>query len=139
MSAAKTRQTDEKVYSFLDGVEPESKRKDCQNLLGMMEEITQLEPTMWGENIVGFGKHVHSKNGTELPLVGFAPRKKAITIYVMPGTARFKSQLNDLGPHTTSKVCVYIKKLEDVDQIVLRKLIQDSAEITKTIDLSTAD
>ena len=38
----------------------------------------------------------------------------------------FKKELEKLGKHKSSKVCLYINKLSDVDEKVLRKIIRNS-------------
>ena len=129
MSELKTQKTDASVTDFLNAVEQEGKRKDSFALLEMMREITGQEPAMWGPSIVGFGaykyKYASGREG-EWPVVGFSPRKRTLTLYIMPGFARYEALLADLGKYKTGKSCLYINKLEDVDQGTLRELIGQS-------------
>jgi hypothetical protein len=41
----------------------------------------------------------------------------------MPGFSRYASLMKKLGKHKTGKSCLYLKRLSDVDQGVLRQLI----------------
>ena len=57
MSELKTKPTAQDVREFLNGVEPEEKRRDGFALLAMMERITGERAVMWGSSIVGFGSY----------------------------------------------------------------------------------
>ena len=125
----KTRPTDDDVEAFLQSV-PEPAQSDCRVLAAMMRDATGADPVMWGSSIVGFGKvHYQYASGREGDWfrVGFSPRKRALTIYLMDGVDRHADQLERLGPHTTGKGCLYIKRLDDVDADVLAELVGDSA------------
>ena len=92
-----------------------------------MVEVTGEQPTMWGGSIVGFGTyHYRYASGREGdgPAVGFSPRKQALTIYVSEGFEAYDDLLARLGPHSTGKSCLYIKRLADVDEDVLRSLVE---------------
>jgi hypothetical protein len=125
----KTQPTKSSVPAFLAGIENPEKRKDCQHLCKIMEEITGAKPVMWGESIVGFGSyHYTYKSGREGDwfLTGFSPRKQNLTIYIMNGFDHYEDYLEKLGKVKTSVSCLYIKKLSDVDKNVLHNLIADS-------------
>ena len=128
MAENKTKQNDQSVTAFLDSIENNTKRTDSYELLKMMQTITKKEPKMWGDTIVGFGsyhyKYASGREGDMLR-VGFSPRKNALTLYVM-NTAIHEELLEQLGKHKTSKACLYIKKLADVDKKVLKKIIKTS-------------
>jgi Domain of unknown function (DU1801) len=129
MAEPKTRPTTESVEKFLNGIADEQRRKDCFRVLDIMKSVTKTEPAMWGTSIVGFGRHQYKyESGTkgEWPLVGFAARKSDLTLYLMSGFGRYSELLNKLGKHKTGKGCLYIKKLDDVDQSTLRTLIKQS-------------
>lgn len=131
MSDAKTKINDASVEDFLNAVDHPVKRVDSFVLLEMMSEITGIAPKMWGESIVGFDTyHYVYASGREgdWPIVGFSPRKQNISLYIMPGFADFKPLLEKLGKHKTSKACLYINKLADVDLDILKKIIQKSVE-----------
>lgn len=117
------------VEGFLNGIADEQKRQDCFRLLDIMKAETKAEPTMWGTGIVGFGRYNYKyESGTkgEWFLVGFAPRKSDLTLYIMSGLERYPAQLKKLGKHKTGKSCLYIKTLADVDLPTLKQLIKQS-------------
>ena len=131
MSENKTRPTDQKVMEFLNSVEHKTRRADGLTLLKMMEEITGEDAVMWGSSIVGFGSyHYKYESGREgdMPLVGFSPRKQNLTLYIMAGFKRYEELLAKLGKHKTGKSCLYLNKLADVDQKVLREMVAASVE-----------
>lgn len=132
MKKNKTQKTREKVEWFLSAIEEEQKREDCMLLLSIMQEITQATPHMWGTSIVGFGEyHYKYKSGREGDwfLVGFSPRKQALTLYLMCDLSHDGLDFNGLGKYKKGKGCLYIKRLSDVDINVLKRIIQDSIRI----------
>ena len=134
MSENKTRPTDQSVLDFLNSVENKTRREDGLAMLEMMEEITGQEAVLWGSSIVGFGSyHYVYESGREgdMPLAGFSPRKQSMTVYIMPGFDEYDEQLAELGKHKIGKACLYINKLADVDEEVLRRLIASSYEHMK--------
>ena len=133
MAELKTKLNDASVEDFLNKVEDEQKRKDSFEIIKMMQQATQEEPKMWGPAIIGFGSyHYKYESGREgdMPIIGFSPRKQNLTLYVGLGGDSENPLLKKLGKHTTGKVCLYIKKLADVDRTVLQKLINESAKKT---------
>jgi len=138
MSENKTRPTDESVVAFLNSVEHKTRREDAFTLLEMMREITGEEAVLWGSSIVGFGSyHYKYDSGREgdMPLVGFSPRKQSTTVYIMPGFDDYDALLDNLGKHKIGKSCLYMNKLADVDETVLRRLIRRSYEHMKASNL----
>lgn len=131
MAELKTQPTDESVVAFLNGVSNKKRREDSFKVLALMGEITGEEPIMWGSSIIGFGcyqyKYASGRAG-EWFVTGFAPRKQALTLYIMSGFSEYDELLGKLGKHTTGKACLYIKKIEDVDIDVLRELIEKSVD-----------
>ncbi len=131
MAELKTRLNDGNVQAFLNSVEDETKRNDSFTLLELMKQLTGETPKMWGNSIVGFGSyHYVYDSGREGDWfkVGFSPRKQNLTIYIMSGFARYEELLQKLGKHKTGKSCLYIKRLDDVDQPVLEELVTSSVE-----------
>jgi hypothetical protein len=129
MTENKTRPTDQDVPTFLKSVGHKTRREDGFALLEMMKEITGEEAVMWGSSIVGFGSyHYRYESGREgdMPLIGFSPRKQSMTLYIMPGFDDYEDLLSELGKHRLGKACLYVNKLADVDEEVLRTLIQRS-------------
>jgi hypothetical protein len=129
VSELKTKQNDASVSDFLESIANQQTRKDCQTIIQIMQQASNAEPKMWGSNIVGFGtyhyKYASGHEGDALR-IGFSPRKQNITLYINGGFEKQQDLLAQLGKHTTAKVCLYIKKLVDVDLQVLEKLIQAS-------------
>ncbi len=135
----KTKKNDSSVADFIATVEPEEKRQDCEHLLSMMSEITGEEGAMWGDSIVGFGKYKYtyaSGHSGEMLLTGFSPRKRNLTIYIMPGFDRYDELMAKLGKHKTGKSCLYINRLSDVDIKVLRELVSESVVVMRESDQS---
>ena len=131
MSELKTKVNEADVKAYLEGIQPETKRSDCFAILKIMEEETGEEAKMWGSTIVGFGSyHYKGKSGREGDwfLTGFAPRKQSLTLYIMAGFDKYDGLMKNLGNYTTGKGCLYVKRLEDVDEKKLRKLIKQSAQ-----------
>jgi hypothetical protein len=127
MAELKTLENDASVEAFIASVENEQRQKDGFELLEMFKKATGQTPRMWGTAIVGFGKyHYKSERSSQegdWPLVGFSPRKQNLTLYVMPSTGNLDGLLEKLGKHKTSKGCLYINKLADVNIEVLSKII----------------
>jgi uncharacterized protein YdhG (YjbR/CyaY superfamily) len=130
----KTKRNKGDVQAYLNSVENEGKRQDSFTIMELMKEITGEEPEMWGDSIVGYGtyhyKYASGREGDWF-LTGFAPRKQNLTLYIMAGFDQYDTLLGDLGKYKTGKSCLYINKLEDVDQDVLRELVRQSVEHMK--------
>src|SRR5687768_195770 len=130
MSTLKTLPNDADVEKFISSVDGDVKKSDSFTLLEMFEKITGERPKMWGTSIIGFGQyHYKSERSSQegdWPLIGFSPRKQNLTLYIMPGFDSYQDLLKDLGKHKTSKGCLYINKLSDVDQNILKQLIKHS-------------
>lgn len=125
---AKTKPNAGSVDAFLSAQDP-ARRADCDTLVELMQEATGCGPVLWGPSIVGFDTYTYRyESGREgdWPIVGFSPRKQALTLYVMPGFDAYESLLTRLGKHTTGKSCLYVKRLSDVDMDVLRQLVDAS-------------
>jgi hypothetical protein len=132
----KTQRNDASVEDFLRGVSSDKRREDSFTILELMRDITGEDPAMWGTSIVGFGsyryKYASGREG-EWPLVGFSPRKRNLTLYIMSGFDEYDALLADLGKYRTGKSCLYINKLEDVDLSILRELVKQSvAHVVET-------
>lgn len=135
----KTTENDNSVTDFLDSVTGKSRRADCCKLIELFSEETGFYPKMWGPAIIGFGSvHYKYASGREgdMPLTAFSPRKQAITLYFESDYEGREALLARLGKHTTAKVCVYIKKLDDIDLEILKKMIAASTAKTRMQYLS---
>lgn len=131
MAKNKTIKTNANVEEFIASfAETEQKRKDAFTLLKMMGDTTGFEPKMWGPSMIGFGQyHYKSERSTQEGdwfLVGFSPRKAAISLYVYSGCAGQDELLNDLGKFKMGKSCIYVNKLSDIDLDTLKKLIHST-------------
>jgi hypothetical protein len=129
MAELKTKQTNESVKDFLNKVADEERRADCFAIAKLMEEVTGEKPKMWGPSIVGFGSyHYKYASGREgdWPITGFSPRKKDLTLYIMMGFDKHRDLMEKLGKHSSSKSCLYVKRLADIHVPTLKKLIKTS-------------
>lgn len=123
--------TGQDVLEHLAAVTPARRRDDALVVLDLMREITGRKAEMWSSGIVGFGTcRYRYPTGTEglSGILGFAPRKASLTVYVFEGFDAHREALAQLGPHTTSVSCLYIKDLSKVDLDVLRGILQSSYE-----------
>ena len=133
MAELKTKKTDASVKDFINAfADTEQKKKDSFELLKIMQDFTGYEPKMWGGSIIGFGmyhyKSDRSSQQGDWPLVGFSPRKAAISLYVYTGSAQHEHLLNDLGKFKMGKACIYVKKLSDINQDALRKIMKPTID-----------
>lgn len=132
MAELKTKQTDQSVEDFLDGIPDDKKREDSYKILKLMKNATGKEPKMWGDSIIGFGSyHYCYESGREGDwfLTGFSPRKQNLTLYIMAGFTQYDALLQKLGKFSTGKACLYIKKIEDIDMPTLEELVRQSADL----------
>ncbi|WP_155590867.1 DUF1801 domain-containing protein [Lysinibacillus cavernae] len=134
MYELKTKETDASVIEFIENVDHPKKREDAYRLLDIFTEVTGHDAKMWGPSIIGFGKyHYKYKTGHEgdAPLAGYSPRKAKISLYLAPDDSERAQLLQQFGKHTTSKACIYINKLADVDEAILKDLIQQSLDFVQ--------
>ena len=129
MAELKTKLNDASVEDFLHSIEDEKKRADSFELLKLMKKITKEKPKMWGASIIGFGTYHYKSPSTgregDWFKTGFSPRKANLTIYIIAGFKSYSDILEGLGKHKTSSgSCLLINKLEDVDQKLLKQLIE---------------
>ena len=137
MSTIKTKQTDADVHEFIRTfAQTEQRRQDGFALLELMREATGYEPKMWGPSIIGFGSYHYrserSRQEGDWPLVGFSPRKAAISLYVFTGNPKHEYLLENLGKFKRGKACLYANKLADINLDELKKLIVATVEYMRT-------
>ncbi len=126
MGEQKTKPHEGSVRTFLESVEPARRRHDGLRLYEVMCDVTGENGTMWGPSIVGFGtRHYRYASGREgdWMRVGFSPRKAQLSLYGLKDTTEGAAILPDLGTYTEGAGCVYVKRLEDIDETILRNLI----------------
>jgi len=125
----KTVETPGNVTDFINLIENEAKRNDSFKIVEIFRKQTGLEPKMWGSSIIGFGTyHYKYDSGREgdAPLVAFSPRKNAFSIYLSSTFDRRQELLEKFGKHKTSKACIYVNKLSDIDVNVFKEMIMAS-------------
>lgn len=106
MAENKTRQTGASVADYLAAIEDPQRRKDCEALARVMQKATGEKPAMWGPGI-------------------------AISVYVSPDFVERELLLAKLGPHTSGKSCLSVKRFAEIDKAVLEKLVKASAASTR--------
>ena len=129
MAENRTKPTDADVDAFIDAVDNDRRREEARTVLALMREVTGEEPAMWGPSMVGFGSvHYRYDSGREGDMfaAGFSPRKTALTVYLTDGFDGRDELLERLGPHTTGKACLYLKRLDAVDLDILHALVESS-------------
>jgi len=137
--ANKTQPSDASVAAFVAGITDERRRADSERLIAVMSEVTGEPATLWGPSIIGFGSyHYRYASGREgdAPLVGFSPRKTALTLYASADEDVRAVLLARLGPHKVGKSCVYVKRLADVDEQALADLIRAGVDFTRAQDVA---
>jgi hypothetical protein len=136
MAEIKTKPTGESVDDFLDAVDHPVRRSDGKAVRELMERITGEPAVMWGPSIIGFGKyHYRYLTGHEADMcrIGFSPRKANLVLY-LGGFPRYEELLAKLGKHKSSKACLYVNKLADVDLLVLEEIVRETWAASKDID-----
>ena len=137
MAELKTKQNDADVQEFIHSfADTEQKKKDSLEILKLMQDCTGYEPKMWGNSIIGFGsyhyKSERSRQEGDWPLVGFSPRKTAISLYVYSGCSGQEDLLKELGKFKMGKACIYVKKLSDIHQETLKKMIKSTIDFLQS-------
>jgi len=135
MAKNKTAATNKNVIDFItEFAENEQRQKDSYELLELMQKVSGHKAKMWGPSIIGFGSyHYKYASGHEgdAPLVGFSPRKAAISLYVFTGLDEHKHLLGELGKFKMGKACIYVKKLSDIDRKKLTAVIKETMKYLK--------
>jgi hypothetical protein len=130
MAAAdnKTKPAIVSPHAFISALDDGRRKREAERLLPWFETVTGLKGRMWGPSMIGFGRyHYKYDSGREgdFMMTGFAPRKAAMTLYIMPGYRDMSETLARLGPHRIGKSCLYINRLESVDMDVLAEIVTD--------------
>ncbi len=134
MSENKTRPHNASVAEFLKRIDDKQKRADAKRVAAMMRRATGKRAKMWGSSIVGYGQyHYTYASGREgdAMLTGYSPRKQALTVYIMPGFKMFAAEMKKLGKCKTGKSCLYIRRLADIDEKVLERIIRKSVQVMR--------
>lgn len=120
MAEPKTKPTDLPVADFIAAVDHPRRRADAEMVRTLFAEVTGEAPVMWGASIVGYGSY-RGPTG-DWPLIAFSPRKAHLVLYVMGDFAARAELISRLGKYKTKGGCIYITRLDDVNQGVLREL-----------------
>ena len=131
---AKSAKTNLSVKDVMAALDDEQTISDSRTLIELMGRISGSQPKVWNVGTIGFDAyHYQYEGGREGDghAMGFYPRKGKITVYLMDGTARHAKLLKRLGKHTTSRVCVYIKRLGDIELPILEKILEQSYQYLK--------
>ncbi|HRP55625.1 DUF1801 domain-containing protein [Agriterribacter sp.] len=131
---AKTIETANGVSDFIDTIGDEQRKKDALAIIKIMREQSGFEAKMWGAAIIGFGSyHYKYESGHEgdAPLVAFSPRKNEFSLYLTSAFDGREDLLKQFGKYKTGKACIYVKKLEDINIGILKKMITGSVKFLK--------
>ena len=131
---AKTTENTVNVKDFIKKIPEAQRQKDALTIVDMMEKQSGFAAKMWGPVIIGFGSyHYVYESGHEgdAPLVGFSPRKTEFALYLSSAFDKREELLHQFGKHKTAKACIYIKKIEDINVDVLKKMIAASLKYYK--------
>jgi len=135
MAVNKTSYTEKDVNDFIQEISDVQKREDSIRLIHLMHSVSNEAPKMFGGSIIGFGQyHYIYASGHEgyAPLIGFSPRKAAISLYVYTGLDEHRLLVEKLGKFKQGKACIYIKKLTDINTDHLTTLMQETIQFLST-------
>lgn len=124
----KTTETNNSVNDFIEAIDDEQMRADCQKLDVLFQKITGEKGKMWGSSIVGYGKYSYTRSDNkfyEFMATGFSPRKANLTIYNLPGYDPGSEIMQNLGKYKLGKSCLYVKRLADIQIDLLEKILTD--------------
>ncbi|MEI2274858.1 DUF1801 domain-containing protein [Sphingobacterium sp. ML3W] len=142
MAANKTSYIEKSVDDFILDIPDSQKREDSIQLVQLMQSVSKEAPKMFGESIIGFGQYYYKyASGHEgyAPLIGFSPRKAAISLYVYTGLEEHRALVEQLGKYKIGKACIYIKKLSDINTENLTILMQETIQFITTKYTRTKD
>lgn len=132
----KTKATDATVAGYIASLPEARRREEAPVIDAIHRRVTGLEPRMWGPSIIGYGSYYYrydSGHSGTMCRAGFSPRKAAITLYVMMDYGDRQAEAGalfaQLGKHKTSKACLYVSKLADVDLEVLERIVALSWDV----------
>lgn len=130
MAELKTKKTKASPLAFVKTITDPERQRDARVLVRLFAEETGQKPTMWGTAIIGYGLYHYeserSRQQGDWPLAGFSPRKQYLALYLYAAGKHFPELLKQLGPHSTSVGCLYIKRLSETNLSVLRRLVRSA-------------
>ena len=131
---AKTTENNNSVPDFIKTIPDKQRQKDALAITKIMKEQSGFPAKMWGPAIIGFGSyHYVYESGHEgdAPMLGFSPRKTEFALYFGFEPGAKEKLLKQFGKHKASKACIYIKKLEDINVEILKKMSAHSVKAVK--------
>lgn len=135
MTENKTKATEASVADYIAARASDEQKADSKALLALFKKITKQPPKMWGPSIIGYGSYRYtyeSGRTGEMCLAGFAIRGREFVVYLSVEGAEQRTRLSKLGKHKMGKACLYFKRLADLDQTVLEKLVAGSIAEVKS-------
>ncbi|MEO1788459.1 MAG: DUF1801 domain-containing protein [Pseudomonadota bacterium] len=115
------------VQAQIAAIEDPRRKAEAEQLDQIFREVTGYRPKLWSGRMVGYGQYDYTydsgHSGTSLA-TGFAPAKRNLTIYIMPGYTPFPDIMARLGKYKMGKACLYLTRLEHADEQALRDLIR---------------
>jgi hypothetical protein len=133
MAELQTKRTKASVAQFIAKVPDAGQRADAKRIAAMMKRVTGKKAEMWGPAIVGFGSYVYRKDGGEMPVAAFSPRKGKTVLYIY-GLEKQRQLLKEIGSPECGKVCVYVKRLADLNERALEKLVRISVKTVRALE-----
>ena len=70
----------------------------------------------------------------DMPQAAFSPRKPSLVLYI-GRPLKDRKLMSQLGKHSTGKGCLYVKRLSDVNESVLREMIERSVRVARGVDI----
>ena len=136
MAELKTKLTKASAVKFIDSIKDAQRKADAKKVFALIKQVTGEKPELWSNGMIGFGRYHYkserSGRGGDWPIVGFSPRKAALTVYVMQGAKPYATLLKKMGPHKISGgSCIYITDLSKIDLPILKKIIAGSVAYMK--------
>jgi single-stranded DNA-specific DHH superfamily exonuclease len=131
MAKTKTQATESSVHDFIQSLPDEAKQKDSLQLIALFKQQSGFQPKMWGASIIGFGSyHYKYASGHEgdAPIIAFSPRKAAFSLYLSLPADKREKLLQQFGKHKAAKGCIYFKKMDDINENVLKEMISISLQ-----------
>jgi Domain of unknown function (DU1801) len=122
------------VSEFIASIPDPVRRAAAETLNTLLSKITNAPAKIWGTNIIGFGDRklvYESGRSMDWMLIGFAPRKANMVLYIMDGFPQYADLLAKLGKHKHGKSCLYLNKLTDVNMAALEEMIKLSVKATQ--------
>ncbi len=113
--------------AHIAAIDDPRRHAEATRLDAIFRDVTGFAPKLWSGRMVGYGEYDYTyesgHSGTSLA-TGFAVSPRQLTIYVMPGYTPFAEIMARIGKHRRGKACLYLTRLEHVDESALRDLIR---------------